>query len=84
MAETNVQPNTPKKIIVRCCDDCGLSTNNASDGLWICAHREIRKKGLFINVTRPDGKIFKRGVSKRCPLRYSSVLYELAEDVEFI
>jgi len=81
---TPAESTPPKKIIVRCCDDCGLSTNNASDGLWICAHAEVRKKGLFINVTRPDGKIYKRGVSSRCPLRYSSVVYELAEDVEFV
>jgi hypothetical protein len=74
----------PKRVIVRCCDDCGLSSHSPADGLWFCVHEYARKKGLFINVTRADGKPFKRGVSRRCPLQHHSVIYELAEDVEFI
>lgn len=77
-------PQEPKRIIVHSCDDCGLSSHSPADGLWFCVHAEVRKKGQFINVTRPDGCPFKRGVSKRCPLQHHSVIYQLADDVEFI
>lgn len=84
MTEPQTTEPQPKRIIVRSCDDCGLSSHSPSDGLWFCGHREHRETGAFVNVTRADGTPFKRGVSKRCPLRYHSVIYQLADDVEFI
>lgn len=73
-----------KKVVVRTCDECGLSAHSPADGLWFCNHKEVRDRGDFINVTQMDGRPFVHGVHTRCPLRNCRFLYQLADDVVFI
>ena len=73
-----------KHIIISCCNDCGLSSYNPIDGLWYCAHKLVRDKGLSVNITYIDGRPHIHGVSRRCPLIKEAITYQLAEGVRFI
>jgi len=72
------------KIQVESCDKCDLSQHSPGDGLWFCGHPTYSQNGTFVDVTRPDGTPFKRGVSRRCPLRNGDVTFVLAKGVKFL
>ena len=69
--------------VIRNCDECSLLAHSPGDQQWVCNHPRFRKSGKYVSVTMLDGRPFKTGVSKQCPLREGDLHLVLADDVMF-